>query len=72
MWPIKFYVFVYLFHTSGNKVRMYLFGIIYNQSIIYITYVERYVFGVGKMLYMLHMFILKVLQEYFGNCARDR
>jgi hypothetical protein len=69
MWWIKFYVFVYLVHTSGNKVGVYRFGIIHNQSIIYIAYVERYVFGVGKMLYM---FILKELQEYFGNCARDR
>ena len=42
MCRIKFYVFVCLVHSSGNKVWVYLFGIIYNQNIIHITYVEHY------------------------------
>lgn len=64
---IKFYVVVYLVLTGGNKVRMYLFGIIYNHNVIYTTYVQCYVFGIENMFYM---FIPKVLQEYFGSCAR--
>lgn len=37
---------------------VYPFGVIYNQNIIHIAYVEHYVFGVEKVFYM---FIFKVL-----------
>jgi vacuolar-type H+-ATPase subunit I/STV1 len=57
-----------LVHTGGNTVRAYLFGILYNQNVIYVMYVECYIFGIEEMFYM---FILKVLQEYFSNCAQD-
>jgi hypothetical protein len=37
---------VCLVHIRGDNVRMYPFGVIYNQNIIYVTYVECYIFGV--------------------------
>jgi hypothetical protein len=43
---IKFYVCVCLVHTGANTVRACLFGILYNQNIINVMYVECYIFGV--------------------------
>ena len=60
MCSIELYVFVYLVHIRGAKVGIYPFEVIYiyNQNIIYVTYVEWYVFGVEKMF---HVFIFEVL-----------
>ena len=46
------FVCVCVVHIRGDKVRMYPFGVICNQNIIYVTYVECYIFGVEKMFYM--------------------
>jgi hypothetical protein len=51
--------FTFVVLRSGYILsKSYIYIYIYNQNIIYVTYVEWYVFGVEKMF---HVFIFEVL-----------